>query len=175
MLETCLTDNDFTIFALPQQFEQEDHVLAQRWKDLLAQTHPDRFVSQGQAAQRLATQWTMRINEAYQRLKNPVSRAALLCELAGETIDSETNTTMPVPFLMQQMQWRETLEEASSLEQVDKVRKMVKAQRNKTLATLSWLIDEKNDFQQAAQQVRMLMFIDRFIDNIQNKINVLDI
>lgn len=175
MLATNLTDNDFVIFGIPQQFEQEDNVLAQRWKDLLAQTHPDRFVSQGQASQRLATQWTMRINEAYQRLKNPVNRAALLCELAGEAINSETNTAMPASFLMQQMQWRETLEESSDLVQVDQVRQMVKTERNKALATLSWLIDEKNDYQQAAQQVRMLMFMDRFMSNIQNKINTLDI
>jgi molecular chaperone HscB len=45
-------------------------------------------------------QWSVRINEAYQRLKDPLRRAAYLCELRGAPINAENNTAMPRTFLM---------------------------------------------------------------------------
>ena len=74
--------------------------------------HPDRFAAEGAAAQRVAMQWAVRVNEAYQRLKDPLKRAAYLCELHGAPIDAENNTAMPRDFLMQQMEWREALDDA---------------------------------------------------------------
>ena len=68
--------------------------------------------AEGTASQRVAMQWAVRVNEAYQRLKDPLRRAAYLCELRGAPIDAETNTAMPADFLLQQMQWREALEDA---------------------------------------------------------------
>ena len=56
-------------------------MLDARWKELQREAHPDRFAAHGAAAQRLAMQWSVRINEAYQRLKDPLKRAAYLCEL----------------------------------------------------------------------------------------------
>ena len=57
-------------------------------------------------------QWSVRINEAYQRLKDPLKRAAYLCELNAAPVNAENNTAMPTEFLMQQMDWREALDEA---------------------------------------------------------------
>ena len=87
-------------------------MLDARWKDLQREAHPDRFAAQGPAAQRVAMQWSVRINEAYQRLRDPLKRAAYLCELHGAPIRAEDNTAMPAAFLMQQMQWREALDDA---------------------------------------------------------------
>jgi len=69
-----------------------------RWKELQREAHPDKFAAQGDAAQRLAMQWSVRINEAYQRLKDPVKRAAYLCELHGAPVQAENNTAMPAAF-----------------------------------------------------------------------------
>ncbi|MEI6761180.1 MAG: Fe-S protein assembly co-chaperone HscB, partial [Betaproteobacteria bacterium] len=71
-----LQSSDFELFGLPARFAQERAEIDQRWKDLQRETHPDRFAAQGAAAQRLAMQWSVRINEAYQRLKDPIKRAA---------------------------------------------------------------------------------------------------
>ena len=108
-----LQDDDFTLFDLPRRQALDVAVLDQRWKALQGEVHPDRFVAQGAAAQRVAMQWAVRVNEAWQRLKDPLRRAALLCELGGVPIDAQRNTAMPGEFLAQQMQWREALEEAT--------------------------------------------------------------
>lgn len=168
-----LTDNDFAVLGVPQQFEQNEDLLSQRWKELQAQMHPDRFATQGAAAQRLATQWSIRINEAFQNIKDPVKRAALLCEQAGVPVDLETNTAMPPEFLMQQMQWREALEEAQTSEQVQTIQDTVNHERTLILSTVAWLIDEKGDYTQAARQVRALVFMDRFLESIYAKSDIL--
>lgn len=170
-----LSDDDFAIFNLPRHFDLNEVQLEQRWKELLLQTHPDKFSTQGQAAQRIATQWSVRINEAYQTLKNPLKRAALLCELAGFSIQSESNTTMPADFLMQQMQWREQLDASQTTENIEQFQKILEQESRKMLSTLAWLIDEQSNYEQAAQTVRMLMFITRFKKDIDAKLDAFDL
>ena len=105
-----LQDDDFRLFGLPMGFALDRAALDERWKALQRQAHPDRFAAQGTAAQRVAMQWSVRINEAYQRLKDPLKRAAYWCELNGAPIKAERNTAMPATFLVQQMTWREALD-----------------------------------------------------------------
>ena len=109
-----LGDNDFVLFNLPERFALDRPDLDARWRKLQASAHPDKFTADGPAAQRVAMQWSVRINEAYRRLREPLSRAAYLCELRGAPIAAESNTAMPADFLMQQMSWREALDEATS-------------------------------------------------------------
>ena len=164
-----LHSSDFELFGLPQRFAQERSGIDARWKELQREAHPDRFAAQGASAQRAALQWSVRINEAYQRLKNPIRRATYLCELNGAPINAENNTAMPSDFLMQQIEWREELDEASDADALDKLRAEVEAGRARALSSLAWLIDEKSDYPAAARQVRALMFIERFAEDIETK------
>src|SRR6188768_488702 len=116
-----LNDTDFELFAVPATFAQDRAALDARWKELQREAHPDKFAAQGAAAQRVAMQWSVRINEAYQRLKNPLTRAMYLCEIHGAPIEAESNTAMPADFLMQQMQWREALDEADGIDNLDEI------------------------------------------------------
>ena len=161
-----LQSDDFELFGVPQRFAQERSALDARWKELQREAHPDRFAAQGAAAQRVAMQWSVRINEAYQRLKDPQRRAAYLCELHGAPIRAEDNTAMPAEFLMQQMQWREDLEDADSAAAVDALEAQVQQARRAALERCASLIDTQRDFVAAAQQVRALMFIARFAKDI---------
>lgn len=109
-----LDDDDFILFGLPQRFAQDGAEIAERWKALAAKVHPDRFAADGAASQRLAMQWALRVNEAHQRLRDPLKRASYLCELRGAPIQANENTRMPAAFLMEQMEWRESLDEAKT-------------------------------------------------------------
>ncbi len=161
-----LQSDDFELFGVARRFAQDRAVLDARWKDLQREAHPDRFAVQGAAAQRVAMQWSVRINEAYQRLKDPLRRAAYLCELHGAPIRAEDNTAMPAAFLMQQMQWREALEEAASAAELDALDDETQAARGAALARCADLIDERQDWMGAAREVRSLMFIARFARDI---------
>src|SRR5574341_1524285 len=149
-----LDTDDFTLFGVPQRFAQERAELDARWKSLQAQVHPDRFASQGQAAQRVAMQWAVRVNEAYQRLKDPLKRAAYLCELQGVPLHADRNTAMPSAFLMQQMAWRECLDEAKTEPALEHLQADVTARRREMLEQLRATLDDQRDWQAAAEQVR---------------------
>jgi len=166
---TSLQANDFELFGLPQRFAQDRAQIDARWKELQRQTHPDKFTTQGAAAQRVAMQWSVRVNEAYQRLKEPLKRAAYLCELRGAPIQAENNTAMPAAFLMQQMQWRESLEEAVEMAELDALQREVESARSSLLQQCEQLLDEAGQPAQAASQVRALMFIERFADDIEQR------
>jgi molecular chaperone HscB len=173
-LSAQLAVNDFELFDIPKQFAQDRAALDARWKNLQREAHPDRFSAQGAAAQRVAMQWSVRINEAYQRLKDPLRRAAYLCELAGAPINAENNTAMPTEFLMQQMQWREELDVATTADALDNLHQEVSQTRASALAHCETLIDQAQDFANAAQQVRALMFIERFVKDIDARLDQLD-
>ncbi|GAC1525659.1 MAG: Fe-S protein assembly co-chaperone HscB [Ramlibacter sp.] len=162
-----LQDNDFVLFGLPEQFDQDRSAIDARWKDLQREVHPDRFAAQGTAAQRVAMQWSVRINEAYQRLKEPLGRAAVLCELRGAPIDAERNTAMPADFLLEQMEWREALDDAQGLVQLDAVAARLNTARQRILAEIRRLLDDARDAAAAARQVRALMFIERFAHDVE--------
>ena len=173
-----ITDDDFALFGLPQRHALNRAELDARRRDLQARVHPDRFASEGAAAQRLAMQWAVRVNEAYQRLKDPLSRAAYLCELRGVPIDAERNTAMPTAFLMQQMQWREALDDAADLADVQALDDTVARDERVLMAALTEQLDHHTDTgadtTKAAAQVRALMFVARFRQDIERRLDVLD-
>ncbi|MGY8905568.1 MAG: Fe-S protein assembly co-chaperone HscB [Burkholderiales bacterium] len=169
-----LQSNDFELFGVPQQFAQDSSLLAARWKDLQRQAHPDQFSAQDASAQRLAMQWSVRINEAYQRLKDPLKRATYLCELQGVPIDAHTNTAMPAAFLMQQIEWREALDALRSADDALQLQTQVNHQRQERLARCATLLDSAGQPQEAAQEVRALMFIARFAQELEQQLDELE-
>lgn len=166
-----LQANDFELFELPPQFALDRAQLDERWKALQREVHPDRFAAEGAVAQRVAMQWSVRINEAYQRLKDPLKRAAYLCELRGQPVNAESNTAMPAAFLMQQMEWRETLDDTDELAALEDLADEVAAERKRVQQSLGQLLDGHGDMQVAVGQVRALMFIERFAAEVDAKLD----
>lgn len=163
-----LQSTDFEIFNLPQRFVLDAVALDAAWKTLQRQAHPDRHASSSAQQQRQAMQWSVRINEAYQRLKNPIARAAYLCQLRGVHIRAEDNTVMPGAFLMQQMEWREALDEAANASDLDALTSSVQATRREWVSAIERL-DGAGDTPGIAQAVRALMFVQRFEQAIDKR------
>lgn len=166
-----LQSNDFELFGVPARFAQSRATLDQRWKELQKQAHPDRFSKEGASAQRIAMQWSVRINEAYQRLKDPLKRAAYLCELNGAPVQADSNTVMPAQFLQQQMAWRESLDDAVGTAELNQIYAEVATARDDSLQKCEQLLDTEHDFGQAAQQVRAWMFIERFARDVEDRLD----
>lgn len=160
--------NHFALFNLPTSFELDRTRLDTAYREVQSTVHPDKFVQAGDAEKRVAMQWATQANEAYQTLKDPLKRATYLCHLNGVDLQTESNTSMPASFLMQQMEWREAFDDArhsrdmTAMMQLEKeVKAGLKAQTTNAGTAIS-----SGDFQSAAQDIRACLFLEKFLADI---------
>jgi molecular chaperone HscB len=172
-----LGDNDFVLFGLPERFALDRADLDARWRKLQASAHPDKFAAEGAAAQRVAMQWSVRINEAHRRLRDPLSRAAYLCGLRGAPIEAHSNTAMPAEFLVQQMSWREALEDAGDAQALARLDGEVRRAEQEMLDQVALALDGGGDGSSAAlaaERVRALMFVTRFRADVEHRLQAIE-
>lgn len=163
MMRFDFSRSHFDLFAQPELFAIDRAALDARYRELQAQYHPDRYASASDAEKRLALQIATRINEAYQTLKSPLARARYLLQLAGVDTQEETNTAMPMDFLMSQMEWREAIAEAKASQNVEALERLGAELRGETAALeaeLGGLLD-RGDNDAAAVAVRKLRFMEK--------------
>ena len=110
-MQVDFSQNHFEIFGLKPGFEVDLDQLSARYRELQRAVHPDKFASGTEQEKRLAVQRTAQVNEAYETLKRPLERARYLLKLNGIDINDETDTTVDMEFLMEQMEMRERLAE----------------------------------------------------------------
>jgi len=168
--------NHFDLFQLPAKFAIDMGALDAAYRDVQGQVHPDRFVNASDAEKRVAMQWATRANEAYQTLKNPQKRAQYLCELNGVDLKTESNTAMPMQFLMQQMEWREALGDAKAAKDLGALEALdaeVGQDRKSRMVQIGEQLDA-GDYEHAAQGVRALMFLEKFGEELHYAFDALD-
>jgi molecular chaperone HscB len=161
--------NHFELFHLPQRFAIDMTKLNEAYHEVQNHVHPDKFSHATGAEKRVAMQWATRANEAYQTLKSPFKRAAYLCELNGIDLQIDSNTAMPREFLMQQMEWREALEDAKHAKDVEALENLEAELREASkakVAHIGELLDAQH-FTEAAQGVRQLMFLEKIGEEVQ--------
>ena len=166
-----IQNNHFSLFGLPERFSIDRAALDRAYRNVQAQVHPDRFAGGGAAEQRVALQWATRANEAYRVLRDPLQRAIYLCTLRGQDPADERDTRMSQDFLMQQLEWREALDEArqsSGSEAVESLRGRVDATRNTLVGEVEQALDRDDDAPGAAEKVRRWMFIERVGDDVRS-------
>jgi molecular chaperone HscB len=169
--------NYFQLFDLPETFAIALSSLETQYRQIQASAHPDRYVTATAADKLQSMQLATLANEAYLTLKNPAKRAQYLLTLMGIDSMSESNTCMPVDFLMEQMQWRESLEGASMAKDIDALDALLEAMQVESTqlsASLSHLMDVKKDYAAASETTRKLVFIDKVCADIQQAIERLD-
>ena len=168
--------NHFDLFQQPARFGVDMGALDAAYREVQGQVHPDRFVNATDAEKRVAMQWATRANEAYQTLKSPQKRAQYMCELNGVDLKTESNTAMPMPFLMQQMEWREALGEARAAQDMQALESLdaeVGGERKSRLAEVGRQLDA-GDYEHAAQGVRALMFLEKFGEELNYALDAID-
>lgn len=150
--------NHFEFFDLPAAFELDAAELQQRYRKLQQTLHPDRFASGSEREKLRAVQRTAQLNDAYQTLRSPLSRAEYLLELKGIELAHEQTTVKDPEFLMAQMEWRERLEEVHDSEALDGAYKDLQEQMRDLQTELEQqLADDANEA--AANTVRKLKFM----------------
>ncbi|WP_107960234.1 Fe-S protein assembly co-chaperone HscB [Neisseria cinerea] len=159
----------FTLFQLEPTFDIDAENLEQTYRALAARFHPDKFASASAFEQKQAVMMSSTINDAYRTLKNPIDRAAYLLKTLGIDADAPEHTSFAPDFLMQQMEWRETLMEAraeSDLKTLENLNDEIRAEQEKLFCDLKQSF-ACQDYDTAAQQVRQ----GRFLDKLRNEIS----
>ena len=163
-MSDLFSKNYFEIFNLPVSFDLDDDRLSVTYRDLQKEVHPDRFASGGEQQSRLAVQMTSLVNQAFDTLKLPVSRAHYLLELSGLDIDHEKDTTMDPMFLMEQMELREEFESVRSksdpLAEIDRLLKQVKVSMHEIMQAFSNAYQAK-DMNKAHELSRKMQFLNK--------------
>lgn len=169
--------NHFELFDLTPQFELDSTALESAYRELQSQVHPDKFANSSDADKRASMQWSTRVNEAYQTLKSPLNRAVYILQLNGINALSETNTQLAPAFLMQQIEWRESIQDAradSDLGSLQRVEREIAAQTKTWREQLSAQLDQQHDLIAATNTVRQLKFVDKIMSEIDDAYSILD-
>ncbi|OZI61229.1 Fe-S protein assembly co-chaperone HscB [Bordetella genomosp. 11] len=163
-------DDHFSLFGLPARFQIDAGALEQAWRAVAARVHPDRYATASPAERRVAMQWSARANEAYRQLRDPLLRARYLCEQAGVDLQTESNTSMDADFLMQQMTWREMLDDVREQGGAGTATSTLRAELQDAEAAfqreVSRLLDDQNDPAGAATKIREWMFVRKLLQEL---------
>jgi molecular chaperone HscB len=162
--------NHFELFGLPVAFPLDLVALERTYRDLQREVHPDRFAAASDQEKRLAAQWATNVNEAYRTLKTPLARGRYLLKLSGFDTLEETNTAMPVDFLMAQMTWREAVVDAKAEGNegtLDRLAAQNRAAEIELIALLENQLSNQSSFPEAVVSVRKLRFIEKLAEEIE--------
>jgi len=107
------TDNYFALFDLSPSFEVDTALLAERYRSLQRQVHPDSHATGDSQERLLAVQNTAQLNEAFQTLKDPLKRGYYLLQMHGISPQNSGVAQLDTAFLDEQMTLRETLADLS--------------------------------------------------------------
>lgn len=167
--------NYFELFRFSPAFEIDTALLAERYRDLQRAVHPDKFANGSEQDKLLAMQRTSQVNDGFHTLKNPIRRAEHMLALRGVELSHETTTVKDMGFLMQQIEWREALEDiADSVDPqtaIDELQASFEAYQKLITNQLSQLLksDEQADVLLAADQVRKLKFMAKLQDELSRE------
>ena len=169
-----LSSNYFEIFELPRSFTIDLTLLVQRFRDLQQVVHPDRFASASDQERRISMQQSTRLNEAYQVLKDPLSRARYLLELNGVQWEDEQSTVSDAAFLMEQMELREVLSEVRGkrdpLMEVGRILHDVVSRIREMTGELELQFENSDEehLNQAKEAVRKLQFLNKLKEEAES-------
>ena len=158
----------FNLFKLVPSFNIDTEALEQTYRALAARFHPDKFASASAFEQKQAVMMSSTINDAYRTLKSPIDRAAYLLKSQNIDADAPEHTSFSPEFLMQQMEWRETLMDAQMEQNHDAIRALdqeIQEVQNNLYQDLQQAF-EQQDYESAAQWVRH----GRFLNKLRNEI-----
>lgn len=169
--------NHFQLFGLPETYRLDTARLDEAYRRLQNEVHPDRFASSGESEKRLSMQWATRVNEAYQALKTPLSRATYLLHLRGLEVFSAKHTAFPPAFLMRQMEWREAIAEARQARNasaLDSLWRELRDEARNLEKRLATELDDARDDEAAATSTRELKFMLKLIQEVGDAQEELD-
>lgn len=116
------TIDHFTRLGIKPSFDLDIEALERQYFGFQRRLHPDRFAARSGKEKALSQQQATALNEAYETLRDPLKRAAYVLNLMGHPVDlTACGTISDRALLMEQMEKREALAEASGLEEITRL------------------------------------------------------
>lgn len=166
----------FELFGLSPTFDIDLKVLESNYRKIQSESHPDRFVTASNAEKITSMQTATLANEGYLTLKSPGLRGAYLLGLSGIVAIDEKNNQMPADFLMQQIEWREAVEDAENAHNIAALENLlddIGAEAKNLQNTLSNQF-KNNKLAEATDSTRKLIFMDKVRADIVKSIEKLE-
>ena len=164
--------NAFSLFGLAPSYEIDQNFLQVQFLDLQKQFHPDNFVLSDTEQKELIAQLSTNINQGYTSLKNPFLRGILLLSLNNISFDLAKDTLLPQQFLLEQMDFHESIDEASesfNLAKLENLETQLSALESRTIDSIRFAFD-KYDFKTASELLKQLAFYTRLENTLHNAI-----
>ena len=159
----------FELFQLPPAFDIDNETIEQTYRLLAARFHPDKFAAASSFEQKQAVMMAATLNDAYRTLISPIDRAAYLLKSQGIDADAPEHTGFAPEFLMQQMEWREALEDGRSAGNeaaLLKLDKEIAAEQQNLFADLGRAFASQQT-EEASQLVRQGRFLNKLRQEIK--------
>lgn len=157
-------DDPFALLGLAPAYDVDLAALERAFFERSKALHPDR-VAGAPAAERVAALSRARaLNDAYQLIKKPISRAEYLLEHAGVTIGD--NERLDPTFLMEILELREELAEAraaGNTELVARLQAVMQQRRAGALEALPRLF-AAGDLAAIKDRLILLRYINRYLE-----------
>ena len=153
----------FARLGLPAALEIDAGALDKAYFAQQRQWHPDRFVGKPAEQRAKASVEAAAVNDAYRTLKDPLARAVYLAGLNGVEMPADGKTIDDPELLMEAMEAREELHEASSVAAIDSLAAKARDDIRNTLGGLAslFLANDKPAIRKALLRLR---YLDKFAE-----------
>lgn len=125
--------------------------------------HPDRFVARAAEERARASVEAAAVNDAYRTLKDPLARATYLAGLKGVEMPADGKTIDDPQLLMEAMESREELHDASTIEAIDRLAAQAREKMKSALADLPTLF-LANDKPGIRKSLLRLRYLEKFAE-----------
>ena len=154
----------FQRLGLEPGFDIDLDAVEKRYLGFQRAIHPDRFAARPAKERAFAEAQAVALNEAYETLKDPLRRAAYLLSLKGlDAAVSKDETVRDPELLVEAMEAREALMEATSMAKVEKLQAKAGADAIAILSELSGAF-AADDLKAANRLTTRLKYLRKYLE-----------
>lgn len=158
------TPDPFALLGLAPRFDLDLAELERSYHEQSKLVHPDRFATAPAAERVVALARARALNDAYQLLRKPTSRAEHLLARAGQAIGDREQ--LEPAFLMEILELREALAEATARAELPEVARLQGEMAARRKALLAELVTTAtaSAWPQAKRVLIALRYVDRYLE-----------
>ena len=140
----------------------------------MMQCHPDKVAAKTDFEKKQSVMMAAMVNDAYNTLKHPLDRASYILKLKGVEADNNEQTRFPPEFLMEQMQWRERLEDGIQNQETQDLTQLLQevSQSYEQLLSNLMVTLDSNGNEQAVLLIAKGRFLNKITEHIKQALTI---